>query len=65
MTYNFYMEFNRYLISLSQKSHAGIFTKTKKPDTASGFINYFEAYAFTLPFTFAITSSAIPDGAGE
>ena len=40
----------------------------KNPTLLSGF-NYnlfFKInYAFTLPFTFAITSSAIPAGAGE
>jgi hypothetical protein len=42
-------------------------TKLKNPTLLSGLLYFiFQInYAFTLPFTFAITSSAIPDGAGE
>ena len=43
----------------------GLFTKKNPAEMAGLYLNYLGGYALTFPFTFAITSSAIPDGAGE
>jgi len=61
--------YKKYLTTGSRRLiiRSGIFTRNKKTRQCCRvlLLSFKMNYAFTFPFTFAITSSAIPAGAGE
>ena len=60
--------FNTHIIQANFLTEANLQIPNKNPAFRAGFYNKMikinSYYAFTLPFILAITSSAIPDGAG-